>query len=93
VVSLTPQPLYPQGKSRGYPFDRSLGGPQTRSGVRFGVIPNVWALLPKFMGSQNAALSQKMGAALRPVDIGARVIVETRLRAGRQRYSSQQGQR
>jgi hypothetical protein len=32
VVSFTPQPLYPQGKSSWYPLDRRLGGPQSRSG-------------------------------------------------------------
>jgi hypothetical protein len=29
VVSFTPQPLYPQGKSPWYPLDRKLGGPQS----------------------------------------------------------------
>jgi hypothetical protein len=33
VVSFTPLPLYPQGKSPWYQFDRRLGGPQSRSGV------------------------------------------------------------
>jgi hypothetical protein len=28
VVSFTPRPLYPQGKSPCYPFDRRLGGPR-----------------------------------------------------------------
>jgi hypothetical protein len=32
VVSFTPQPLYPQGKSSWYLLDRRLGGPQSRSG-------------------------------------------------------------
>jgi hypothetical protein len=32
VVSFTPWPLYPQGKSPWYPLDRRLGGPQSRSG-------------------------------------------------------------
>jgi hypothetical protein len=32
VVSFTPGPLYPQGKSPSYPLDRRLGGPQSRSG-------------------------------------------------------------
>jgi hypothetical protein len=32
VVSFTPQPLYPQGKSPWYPLDKRLGGPQSRSG-------------------------------------------------------------
>jgi hypothetical protein len=32
VVSLTPQPLYPRGKSPRYPLDRRLGGPQSQSG-------------------------------------------------------------
>jgi len=32
VVSLTPRPLYPQGKSSYYPLDRRLGGLQSRSG-------------------------------------------------------------
>jgi hypothetical protein len=32
VVSFTPRPLYPQGKSPWYPFDRTLVGPQSRSG-------------------------------------------------------------
>jgi hypothetical protein len=32
VVSFTPQPLYPRGKSPWYPLDRRLGGPQSRSG-------------------------------------------------------------
>jgi hypothetical protein len=31
VVSFTPHPLYPQGKSPLYPLDRRLGGPQSRS--------------------------------------------------------------
>jgi hypothetical protein len=31
VVSFTPRPLYPQGKSPWYPLDRRLGGPQSRS--------------------------------------------------------------
>jgi hypothetical protein len=32
VVSLTPQPLYPPGKSPWYPLDRRLDEPQSRSG-------------------------------------------------------------
>jgi hypothetical protein len=32
VVSFTPLPLYPWGKSSWYPLDRRLGGPQSRSG-------------------------------------------------------------
>jgi hypothetical protein len=32
VVSFTPRPLYPQGKSPWYPLDRRLGGSQSRSG-------------------------------------------------------------
>jgi hypothetical protein len=32
VVSFTPRPLYPQGKTSWYPLDRRLGGPQSRSG-------------------------------------------------------------
>jgi hypothetical protein len=32
MVSFTPRPLYPQGKSPSYPLDRRLGGPQGRSG-------------------------------------------------------------
>jgi len=32
VVSLTLRPLYSQGKSRWYPLDRKMGGPQCRSG-------------------------------------------------------------
>jgi hypothetical protein len=34
VVSFTPQPLYPQGKTLPrYPLDRRLSGPQSLSGV------------------------------------------------------------
>jgi hypothetical protein len=32
VVSFTPQPLYPRGKSLRYQLDRRLGGPQSRFG-------------------------------------------------------------
>jgi len=32
VVSFTPWPLHPQGKSPQYPLDRRLGGPQICSG-------------------------------------------------------------
>jgi hypothetical protein len=32
VVSFTPRPLYPQGKRPRYPWDWSLGGPQSRPG-------------------------------------------------------------
>jgi hypothetical protein len=32
VVSFTPRPLHPQGKSPLYPLHRRLGGPQSRSG-------------------------------------------------------------
>jgi hypothetical protein len=32
VVSFTPWPLYPQGKSPWYPLDKRLGGSQNRSG-------------------------------------------------------------
>jgi hypothetical protein len=32
VVSFTPWPLYPRGKSPRYLLDRRLGGPQSRSG-------------------------------------------------------------
>jgi hypothetical protein len=32
VVSFTLLPLYPRRKSRRYPLDRRLGGPQSRSG-------------------------------------------------------------
>jgi hypothetical protein len=31
VVSFTTRPLYPLGKEHSYPFDRRLGGPQSRS--------------------------------------------------------------
>jgi hypothetical protein len=31
VVSFTPRPLYPRGKSPRYLFDRRLGGPRSRS--------------------------------------------------------------
>jgi hypothetical protein len=34
VVSFTPRPLYPRGKSPRYPLDRRLNGPQSRSGRR-----------------------------------------------------------
>jgi hypothetical protein len=34
VVSFTPRPLYPRGKSPRYPLDRRLGGPQSRSARR-----------------------------------------------------------
>jgi len=33
VVSFTPWPPYRRGKSPRYPFDRRLGGPQSRSGL------------------------------------------------------------
>jgi hypothetical protein len=33
VVSFTPRPLYPRGKSPRYPLVRKLGGPQSRSGI------------------------------------------------------------
>jgi hypothetical protein len=39
VVSFTPRPLYPQGKSPWYPLGRRLGGPQSRSG-RDGKVKN-----------------------------------------------------
>jgi hypothetical protein len=32
MVSFTPQPLYPRGKSPRYKLYRRLGGPQSRSG-------------------------------------------------------------
>jgi hypothetical protein len=32
VASFTPRPLYSQGKTPWYPLDRTLGGPQSRSG-------------------------------------------------------------
>jgi hypothetical protein len=32
VISLTPPPLYPKGKSPTYPLDTKLGGPQNWSG-------------------------------------------------------------
>jgi hypothetical protein len=41
VVNFTPRPLYPRGKRPGYPLDRRLGGPQSRSG-RFGEEKNSW---------------------------------------------------
>jgi hypothetical protein len=34
VVSFTPLLLYPRRKSLRYPFDKRLGGPQSRSGRR-----------------------------------------------------------
>jgi hypothetical protein len=34
VVSFTPRPLNPRGKSSRYPLDRKLGGPQSQSGRR-----------------------------------------------------------
>jgi hypothetical protein len=37
VVSVTSRPLYLQGKSLRYPWDRRLGGPQSRSG-RYGEV-------------------------------------------------------
>jgi len=33
VVSFTPRPLYPKGKSPCYPLFRRLGGPHSRSGT------------------------------------------------------------
>jgi hypothetical protein len=33
-VRFTPRPLYPQWKCPGYPLDRRLGGPQSRSGEK-----------------------------------------------------------
>jgi hypothetical protein len=33
VVSFTPRPLYPQGKTPWYPLDRRLGRPQGPSGL------------------------------------------------------------
>jgi hypothetical protein len=44
VVSFTPLPLYPRGKSPRYPLDRRQSGPQSRSGRR-GEQKNL-ALLP-----------------------------------------------
>jgi hypothetical protein len=32
VISFTPLPLYPQGKSPWYPLDRRIGGPQSLPG-------------------------------------------------------------
>jgi hypothetical protein len=43
AVSFTPLPLFPRGKSTRYPLDRSLGGPQDRSGQR--VQENILALI------------------------------------------------
>jgi hypothetical protein len=40
VVSITPRPLYPRGKSPRYPLGRRLDGPQSRSG-RHGEV-NSW---------------------------------------------------
>jgi hypothetical protein len=34
MLSFTPLPLYHRGKDPRYPFDRRLGGPQSRSGQR-----------------------------------------------------------
>jgi hypothetical protein len=34
VLSFTPQPLYPQGKSPRYPLGKTLGGPQSQCGRR-----------------------------------------------------------
>jgi hypothetical protein len=42
VVSFTPRPLYPQGKSPWYPLDRRLGEPQSRSGRDSRAVNNIW---------------------------------------------------
>jgi hypothetical protein len=39
VVSFTPRPLYPQGKSPYYPLDRRLGGHQSRLWTRWWLFP------------------------------------------------------
>jgi len=41
VVSFTPRPLYPQGKSPWYPLDRRLGGPQSCSGHGGEELPDI----------------------------------------------------
>jgi hypothetical protein len=40
MVSFTPRPLYPQGKSPWYPLDRRLGGPQSYSGCCGEILDN-----------------------------------------------------
>jgi hypothetical protein len=40
VVSFTPRPLYPQGKSSWYPLDRRLGGPQSQKNEKLQINSN-----------------------------------------------------
>jgi hypothetical protein len=47
VVSFTPRPLQPLGKSPWYPLDRRMGRPQSRSGRSGDVWQRTW-LLPSF---------------------------------------------
>jgi hypothetical protein len=55
VVSFTPRPLYPWGKSSWYPLDRRLGGPKSRSG-RIGEEKN-YQPLPGLENSHHPARS------------------------------------
>jgi hypothetical protein len=48
VVSFTPRPIYPRGKSPRYPLNKRLCGPQSRSGKNIfplpGIEPRLWSL-------------------------------------------------
>jgi hypothetical protein len=73
VISFTPRPLYPQGRSPWYPLDRMLGGPQSRSG-RGGEEKNSQPLPgiePPIIHSVVSAipLSYKVNSALPPCQI------------------------
>jgi hypothetical protein len=53
MVSFTPRPLYPRGKSPRYPLDRRLGGPQSQSGryEEVKIIPPTRTRTPTFWSS------------------------------------------
>jgi hypothetical protein len=51
VVSFTPQPFYPRGKSRRYPLGRRLGGRQSRSG-RYGEVKILYLTGTRTLGRQ-----------------------------------------
>jgi hypothetical protein len=85
VISFTPRPLYPQGKSPQYPLDRKLGGLQSRSrccGVEKNLLPlsgiELWPLLYRL----------RLGS-IRSYRISTYIMMQTVTRISQFRYTQQ----
>jgi hypothetical protein len=68
VVTFTPLPFYPQGKSPWYPLDGRLGGPQSRSG-RCGEEKNLSPAGNRTLAIHSVAIPTELCRALKHVTL------------------------